>query len=155
RRLRRGRPGRRRVRAGRRGAPVRRRHRGLRRRRHLRPGRVLTAVTFPADPDTVDRLGALRAPMWRALAVFRFAALSYAAALVVWRSGRYEHPAAGWAVLAGMVVWTVLVTYRYARPPQWNRWPVLWADLVVTVVFVLASRYIVGSEQFADGLTIV
>jgi len=59
-------------------------------------------VTFPADPDTVDRLGALRAPMWRALAVFRFAALSYAAALVVWRSGRYEHPAAGWAVLAGM-----------------------------------------------------
>ena len=112
-------------------------------------------MTFPADADTVDRLGALRAPMWRALAVFRFAALSYAAALVVWRSGRYEHPAAGWAVLAGMVVWTVLVTYRYARPPQWNRWPVLWADLVVTVVFVLASRYIVGSEQFADGLTIV
>jgi signal transduction histidine kinase len=93
--------------------------------------------------------------MWRALAVFRFAALSYAAALVAWRSGRYEHPAAGWAVLACMVAWTVFVTYRYARPPGWNRWPVLWADLAVSVVFVLASRVIVGPEQFEDGLAIV
>jgi signal transduction histidine kinase len=105
-------------------------------------------------PDA-DRLGALRAPMWRALAVFRFAALSYAAALVIWRSGRYEHPAAGWVVLGGMVVWTVFVTYRYARPRGVSRWPVLCADLAVSVVFVLASRVIVGAGQFAEGLTIV
>jgi signal transduction histidine kinase len=102
-----------------------------------------------------DRPGALQATMWRALAVFRFAALSYAAAVVAWRSGEYAHPAAGWAVIAGMVVWTVFVTFRYARPPGWNRWPVLWADLVVSVVFVLASRAIVGVEQFEKGLTIV
>ncbi len=107
------------------------------------------------SPPDADRLGALRAPLWRALAGFRFAALSYAAALVIWRSGRYEHPAAGWAVLGGMVVWTVFVTYRYARAPGWNRWPVLWADLAVSVVFVLASRVIVGTGQFAEGLTIV
>jgi signal transduction histidine kinase len=106
-------------------------------------------------PDGARHIGALRAPMWRALAVFRFAALAYAAALVVLRSGQYAHPAAGWAVLACMVVWTVFVTYRYARPPGWNRWPVLWADLAVSVVFVLASRVIVGPEQFQDGLTIV
>jgi signal transduction histidine kinase len=92
--------------------------------------------------------------MWRALAVFRFAALAYAGTLVALRSGGYEHPAAGWAVLAGMVVWTVAVTYLYARRGT-NRWPVLWADLLVAVVFVLASRWIVGADRFTDGFAIV
>src|SRR5688572_23485267 len=56
--------------------------------------------------DGVDRPGALQGPMRRALAVFRFAALAYATAVVAWRYDRYEHPAAGWVIVAGMVAWT-------------------------------------------------
>jgi signal transduction histidine kinase len=92
--------------------------------------------------------------MWRALAVFRFAALSYAGGLVIWRARDYEHPVGGWVVLAGMVVWSFAATYLYARRGS-NRWPVLVADLLIAVVFVLASRWIVGGAQFSDGFSIV
>ncbi len=97
---------------------------------------------------------AFKIPMWRALAVFRFAALAYAGGLVVWRAGDYEHPVGGWVVLAGMVVWTFAATYLYARRGS-NRWPVLVADLLIAVVFVLVSRWIVGSAQFSEGFSIV
>ena len=55
--------------------------------------------------------------MWRALAVFRFAALAYAGALVIWRASDYAHPVGGWVVLAGMVVWTFAATVP-VRPPR-------------------------------------
>lgn len=92
--------------------------------------------------------------MWRALAVFRFAALAYAGGLVIYRARDYEHPVGGWVVLAGMVVWTFAATYLYARRGS-NRWPVLVADLLVAVTFVLASRWIVGGAQFREGFSIV
>jgi signal transduction histidine kinase len=97
---------------------------------------------------------AFKIPMWRALAVFRFTALVYAGALVVWRAGAYEHPVGGWVVLAGMVAWTFAATYLYARRGS-NRWPVLVADLLVAMAFVLASRWIVGGTRFTEGLSIV
>jgi signal transduction histidine kinase len=92
--------------------------------------------------------------MWRALAVFRFAALAYAGSMVLLRAGRYEHPAGGWAVLVGMSVWSFAATWLYARRGS-NRWPVLVADLLVAVVFVLASRWIVGGGNFREGFSII
>lgn len=97
---------------------------------------------------------AFRIPMWRALAVFRFAALAYAGGLVIWRARDYEHPLAGWLVLAGMVVWTFAATALYARRGS-NRWPTLVADLLVAMAFVLLSRWIVGGAQFKEGFSIV
>jgi Family of unknown function (DUF5931) len=55
-------------------------------------------------------------PLWRPLAVFRFAALGYAALLIVLDFRRYAHPVAGWAVIAVIAVWTVATSYGYARP---------------------------------------
>lgn len=54
--------------------------------------------------------------LWRALAVFRWLSLAYAAGLIVaHHDERYAHPSAGLLVLAGMAVWTVAATLLYRR----------------------------------------
>jgi signal transduction histidine kinase len=81
-------------------------------------------------------------PLWRALAVFRLAALGYAAALVVSDFRHYQHPAWGWPVLAVMAAWTVVTVYAYrgSGPP---RWPLLASDLAVAAACLLSTRPVV------------
>jgi signal transduction histidine kinase len=78
-------------------------------------------------------------PLWRAAAVFRIAALCYAGILIALNYRGYQHPVAGWAVLVGMAAWTALVIPWYARSRAPN-WPLLTADLVITMACVLSSR---------------
>jgi signal transduction histidine kinase len=81
--------------------------------------------------------------LWRALAVFRWLSLGYAAGLILAHyNERYAHPAAGLAVLAAMTVWTVVVTPLYARR-RGRVLPV--ADLVVSVAALLASYPVEGA----------
>ncbi len=82
-------------------------------------------------------------PLWRALAVFRLAALGYAALLVAPNFRQYAHPYAGWVVIAVMAWWSAVTIYGYARP-RWRGWPLLTADLVVTAACLLASRWVFG-----------
>jgi signal transduction histidine kinase len=98
--------------------------------------------------------GALEVPLWRALTVFRLATLAYAATLVGWNWQQYAHPLAAWFVLAGMIAWTGVAIYGYARP-RWRRWPLLAADLVVVLAALLASRVIVGLDQFDRGIATI
>lgn len=83
----------------------------------------------------------LRATLWRAIAVFRFASLAYAAALALTGRSLYAH--LGWAVvvLTGMTAWTVATTIAYARPAG-RRGPVLYADLTVTAVALLSTSFL-------------
>lgn len=93
-------------------------------------------------------------PLWRALAVFRLAALGYAAALVVSDFRHFQHPAWGWPVLAVMAAWTAVTVYAYRRPGQ-PRWPLLTADLAVAVACLLATRPVVDwSGNGADRPTL-
>jgi signal transduction histidine kinase len=80
----------------------------------------------------------LQAPLWRAIAVFRFASLAYAAALLVALREDYSRPLAAWGVLAGMAAWTVLTTYAYAAPERRTR-TLLAADLAVTAAALLST----------------
>src|SRR5713226_10521152 len=78
-------------------------------------------------------------PLWRAIAVFRFASLGYAVLLaaVIDRSD-YSRPDWAWAVIAAMTAWTVVTTIAYARPDR--RTPLLLsADLAVTVGLLLST----------------
>lgn len=94
--------------------------------------------------------GGLLTPLWRAIAVFRIAALVYVAALVVQNVGDYAHPALAWPVLALTAGWTVFTTYAYAEPVR-RRPPLFVADLLITMAVMGSSAYIVGEQALRDG----
>ncbi|HET6480006.1 MAG TPA: DUF5931 domain-containing protein [Actinoplanes sp.] len=94
--------------------------------------------------------GGLQAPLWRAIAVYRIAALAYAAVLVVSNAGGYERPMPAWPVLAAMAAWTVLTTYAYADPAR-RRAPLLVADQLITMAALTASIWIVGRPALEAG----
>ena len=92
----------------------------------------------------------LQAPLWRAIAVFRIAALGYAAVLVVNNVDAYRRPLLAWPVLAGMAAWTVLTTYAYADPVR-RRAPLLLADLLITMAVMISSVFVMGRVALEDG----
>jgi signal transduction histidine kinase len=109
---------------------------------------ILIAVT---DPGPARRsLEAFEVPLWRALAVFRLAALGYAAVLIVRNFQHYAHPVASWVVLAVMAGWTAVTIYGYARP-RWRGWLLLIADLVITTACLTASPWVLGLEGRRQG----
>ncbi|WP_250002030.1 MacS family sensor histidine kinase [Actinoplanes sp. M2I2] len=96
----------------------------------------------------------LQAPLWRAIAVYRLAALAYAAFLVISNVGAYARPMLAWPVLTAMAAWTVVTTYAYADPAR-RRPPLLAADLLVTIAALTASVWVVGRSGLAAGLPTV
>jgi signal transduction histidine kinase len=76
--------------------------------------------------------------LWRAVAVYRVAALLYAAALVVAHHDRYARPGLGWLLLGLMAAWTVLMTECCRRPAARVPW-LFAADVAVAAGMVLAT----------------
>ncbi|MDG4767651.1 DUF5931 domain-containing protein [Solwaraspora sp. WMMD406] len=95
--------------------------------------------------------GTLLVPLWRAIAVFRFTALGYVLVLYVRNLGDYAHPLIAIPVLLGMIAWTVVAAYAYARPAS-RRWPLLAADLAVALTTLLISPWVIGRPALADGV---
>ncbi|WP_433217837.1 MacS family sensor histidine kinase [Dactylosporangium sp. CS-047395] len=100
--------------------------------------------------DERRRLPGLEGPLWRALLVFRFAALGYAAVLMVNNFREYAWPVGGWLIIAVMTVWTAVSSLAYARPER-RGWPLLVADLAVAAACLLASRWIVNPSGLGVG----
>ncbi|MEV6597070.1 DUF5931 domain-containing protein [Actinoplanes sp. NPDC051346] len=94
--------------------------------------------------------GARQTPLWRAIAVYRIAALVYVGILVVRNVGVYERPLFAWPVLALTAAWTVFTTYAYAVPSR-RKPPLLVADLVVTMAVMASSAVIVGPAALKAG----
>ena len=77
-------------------------------------------------------------PLWRALAVYRFASIGYAVLLLVIHQADYSRPDLAWVVIAVMTAWTAVTTVAYARPER--RTPrLLGADLAVTAGLLLST----------------
>ncbi|MEV4516847.1 DUF5931 domain-containing protein [Dactylosporangium sp. NPDC049525] len=93
---------------------------------------------------------ALEGPLWRALLVFRIAALGYAAVLMIGNFQHYHWPLGGWLILSVMAAWTVVSSLAYARPER-RGWPLLTADLAVTAGCLLATRWIVQPDGLGVG----
>jgi signal transduction histidine kinase len=93
----------------------------------------------------------LQNPLWRAIAVYRIAALVYVAVLVVRNVGAYERPMLAWPALAVVAAWTVFTTYAYAVPSR-RRPPLLVVDLLVTMGVMAASLWVVGRAGLEAGL---
>jgi signal transduction histidine kinase len=106
----------------------------------------------------VDRPAAIGAPAggvdasaWRALAVFRALTLIYALILNLAELGQTGHPRWALATLAVMVLWSGFTSYAYSRLPWGRSWPVLAADMVVTILTILATLIVKTPEQIAAG----
>jgi len=86
------------------------------------------------------------ARLWRAVGVFRVAALLYAGLLHVRVDDEYRHGWGGWAVLAVLAVWTGYLLVRADRRPR-----ALWADLALACAAVLATRFLDDPERVVAG----
>jgi signal transduction histidine kinase len=92
----------------------------------------------------------LNAALWRAVAVYRLAALLYAVGSALAYADRFARPRVAVVVLAGMAVWTALAAWLYADPAR-RRWPLLVSDLAVTVAALLASVLVLDAERIDAG----
>lgn len=94
--------------------------------------------------------GGFEVPLWRAVAVFRFAALAYVGLIVARDASGYAHPVVAGLVLLVMLGWTVTTALGYARPAR-RGWPLLAADLAVVVGVLQVSPWAVGRSALAAG----
>jgi signal transduction histidine kinase len=115
------------------------------------PAGNLVAVTVTAAPQDAQRRSS--EPLWRALAVFRFASLGYAALrLAVIDRDDYSRPDWAWVVIAVMAAWTIATTIAYARPERRTRL-LLSADLVVTAGLLLSTAALQYLSAMRHGVT--
>ena len=90
-------------------------------------------------------------PLWRALAVFRFASVGYAALRLAFiDDAEYSRPDWAWAVIAVMAAWTVGTTIAYARPERRSRL-LLSADLAVTVGLMMSTAVLQYPDATVHG----
>ena len=93
--------------------------------------------------------------LWRAVAVFRVAALAYAALTVSQNFTGYRHPLGGWIVLGVMAAWTAYTVARFPPPatptPASARTVPLVADLCVTAGCVLATHWVESAARLVAG----
>lgn len=88
--------------------------------------------------------------LWRAVAVYRAAALLYAAASMAVFTDTYARPLLGWAVLAAITAWTAAATWLYSD--EVRRSPaLLLADLTITVGALLSSLLVLQADRIAAG----
>jgi signal transduction histidine kinase len=109
------------------------------------------SVTAVTDMAARGGQAAFAMPLWRALAVFRVAALAYAIVLVGRNFQEFAHPYASWVVIGVMAIWTAVTSYGYQRA-GWRGWPMLTADLIVTCGCLLVSPWIVGPDGSRMGV---
>ncbi|MEU7573930.1 DUF5931 domain-containing protein [Micromonospora sp. NPDC049240] len=102
---------------------------------------------MPSSPGLVG-------PLWRSIAVFRFASLAYVGVLVLRDGSQYAHPVAAGGVLLGMLAWSGVTTAGYRRPAG-RRWPLLLADLGVVLGIILATPWVVGRPALAAGVPVL
>ena len=97
-----------------------------------------------ADPATE----AVETTMYRALAVLRLVVLANAIGLNLYRWDNIDHPTAAVVVLLVMSAWTGFTVWAYDEPRR-RGWPLLVADLAVTVAAIGVSPLVKGPEMQA------
>jgi signal transduction histidine kinase len=84
--------------------------------------------------------------LFRALAIFRATVLAFAVGINAVRWRDFEVVWLGWAVLAVMVAWTLLITWVYdSDPPRKGPWLV--ADLAVAIGCLLSTPVVQSTAQ--------
>lgn len=94
--------------------------------------------------------GGVEAPLWRAVAVFRWASAVYACTFIVLGLDEYRRPWLALVVLAVLLAWTAAATVLYAEPAR-RRWPLLTADLAVSTALLLTTALVETRPRIDDG----
>lgn len=101
------------------------------------------------DAGTDER--SVTAPMWRAVVLFRVAALAVAVVNVVRLFDGYRRPGVAVAVLAAMAVWTALSAWWFLAGDDRLRRSVAVAELLVVPAASLATLYVEDPTRLAQG----
>ena len=88
--------------------------------------------------------------LWRAVGVFRGAALLYAVGSALAHAGGWAHPRTGVAVLVAMSGWTLATIAAYAVPAR-RTWLLLTLDLTLTVAAQVASVEVLSALAVQRG----
>jgi len=114
---------------------------------------VTVTVTAGPQGGQGGAQGGSSEPLWRAIAVFRFASLGYATLRVALIDrAEYSRPDWAWVVIAAMAAWTAGTTIAYARPERRTRL-LLSADLVVTAGLLLSTAVLQYPQAPRHGVT--
>ncbi|MGH3836976.1 MAG: MacS family sensor histidine kinase [Pseudonocardiaceae bacterium] len=89
-------------------------------------------------------------PLWRGVVVLRIVTAAFAIAMIIVHHDGYTRPGLGWAVLAGIVVWTVLTCLAYSYHAT-RQVPVIVLDLLVTLALMGSSTLVLSPEQLTTG----
>lgn len=102
-----------------------------------------------ADVPAARQAG-VEEPVWRAVAVFRAAAVLYAVVVFTQVHDDVRRPGLAAVVLASMAVWSVVVSLAY-RSPSRRTWPWLGADLLAAVLALGSTRLVDAPERIESG----
>ena len=89
--------------------------------------------------------------MWRVVSLYRVITLVYAAVLIVKHHGSYAHPAAGYAVLGVMTVWTAVTALAYRRPGGPPAW-LTGVDLAIAATLIVVTRAVETAARIRAGV---
>ena len=104
---------------------------------------------MPSRPGLLDPVSEqVETTLFRALAVLRLVVAAYAVVLNALRWREFDHPVAGWAVVAVIVAWTLFATWAYDRPSR-RGLPLLVADVVVAAATLASTPYVQSDAMLA------
>ncbi len=86
--------------------------------------------------------------LFRALAVLRFVVAAYVVALNALRWREFDRPVLGWAVVAMVVVWSVVAAWAYDAPRR-RGLPLLGVDLLVATLALLCTPLVESDAMLA------
>ena len=104
---------------------------------------------MPTRPGLLDPVSEqVETTLFRALAVLRLVVAAYAVVLNSLRWHEFEHPVAGWTVVAVIVAWTLFATWAYDRRTG-RGLPLLVADVVVSAATLASTPYVQSDAMLA------
>ncbi|MGH3934123.1 MAG: DUF5931 domain-containing protein, partial [Pseudonocardiaceae bacterium] len=93
-------------------------------------------------------------PLWRGVVVLRVVTAAFAIAAIIVHHDGYARPGLGWAALAGIVIWTVVICLAYSYDIT-RRIDVIGLDLLVTLGLMACSPLVLSTEQRIEPTTLL
>jgi Family of unknown function (DUF5931) len=113
-----------------------------------------SATDTPSAPDTAAATDTApttdtMVPLWHGVVVLRAITAAFAIASILLHHDGFARPGWGWAVLAGISVWTVLSGLAYCAysDDRTRRTQVVVLDVLVTLAFLGSSALVLSPEQ--------
>jgi signal transduction histidine kinase len=88
-------------------------------------------------------------PLWRGVVVLRAMTAAFAIVSIIVHHDGFARPGLGWAVLAGIAVWTVVTCLAYSYDAT-RRIRLIVVDLLVTLTLMSSSALVLSSEQLTE-----